>query len=262
MKRRRSTWLPVLVLSTALLSLLGCDDRVITSEEKADKPKPSRDEAIPANLPKSFTDHVLGYHEKQVPFEMVLVSGDEAKSIKPYYIGKTEVSRAMFLRWAYGEDLDDWEAYYKLMNKGLRPSPNYSEHPALHVSRGTEDWLEYPALAMSWLTAESYCLWLSEQTGKTYRLPTDEEWIHVLELSGGVPEDRQELLSLALLDENTDYDDVFYYKQTRRVNDGKPNQLGLINLLGNAAEWVQSPGKERWVRGGYFELKADELNND
>jgi Uncharacterized conserved protein len=29
---------------------------------------------------------------------------------------------------------------------------------------------------VSWDDAMAYCRWLTEQTGKSYRLPTEEEW--------------------------------------------------------------------------------------
>jgi formylglycine-generating enzyme required for sulfatase activity len=115
---------------------------------------------------------------------------------------------------------------------------------------------------MSWRTAQAYCLWLSEQTGKKYRLPTDEEWMHVLELSGGVPEDREALLSIALFEDNVEWGELGFFPQPRRVDEGKLNKLGLINLLGNATEWVEPAEKEKWVRGGHFGLKADAFTKD
>lgn len=227
--------------------------------ERAEPPKQSKYDA--SQYPETFTDQVQGYQDKQVPFDMVLIPGDASKEIKPFYIGKTEVSRRMFLRWSYGDDLEKRETFNELQSKDLRPSVIFGEHIAMRVARDRPDWLDIPALGMSWLTAQAYCIWLSEQTGKTYRLPTDEEWMHVLQLSGGVPQNRENLLAQALLDENAELD-VLEYKQPRRVDEGQPNTLGLINLLGNATEWVQPTETGRWVRGGHFELKADDLTQD
>ena len=33
-----------------------------------------------------------------------------------------------------------------------------------------------PVIDVSWIEATDYALWLSEQTGQTYRLPTEAEW--------------------------------------------------------------------------------------
>lgn len=35
---------------------------------------------------------------------------------------------------------------------------------------------DYAAAAISWTQAKKFCEWLSQKEGKTYRLPTDEEW--------------------------------------------------------------------------------------
>jgi formylglycine-generating enzyme required for sulfatase activity len=34
----------------------------------------------------------------------------------------------------------------------------------------------HPVVSVSWYDAEDYCKWLSEKTGKSYRLPTEAEW--------------------------------------------------------------------------------------
>jgi formylglycine-generating enzyme required for sulfatase activity len=36
--------------------------------------------------------------------------------------------------------------------------------------------LDHPAVGVSWNDALAYCRWLSEQTGRAYRLPTEAEW--------------------------------------------------------------------------------------
>jgi formylglycine-generating enzyme required for sulfatase activity len=35
---------------------------------------------------------------------------------------------------------------------------------------------DHPVTAISWYEAVAYCQWLSQQTGKSYRLPTEAEW--------------------------------------------------------------------------------------
>jgi formylglycine-generating enzyme required for sulfatase activity len=38
------------------------------------------------------------------------------------------------------------------------------------------DKLEHPVVGVSWDDAQAYCRWLSQQTDRTYRLPTEAEW--------------------------------------------------------------------------------------
>jgi formylglycine-generating enzyme required for sulfatase activity len=35
---------------------------------------------------------------------------------------------------------------------------------------------DYPVVGVSWHDAQAYCRWLSQKTGKQYRLPTEAEW--------------------------------------------------------------------------------------
>ena len=35
---------------------------------------------------------------------------------------------------------------------------------------------DHPVVGVSWVDAQAFCGWLSKKEGKTYRLPTDQEW--------------------------------------------------------------------------------------
>lgn len=240
-------------------------------------------------LPARFTDQIyrFGWRSKRfretVEFEMVLIPGDPEQEIKPFYMSATEVPWQMMHDWAYSLDIHPGESAF-LASLGLRPSAAYGDGVPFR-------WIEdnQPAMAMSYRTAATYCQWLSQQTGRVYRLPTHEEWQHALKLGGGVPEDREVLLEVALLIENArpkepDPFDPFYdpddphgiedlpegwrdnlgymvdIARTAPVGSYKPNALGIYDMLGNAAEWVQPDGQgRRFVVGGHYLLKADEL---
>lgn len=193
----------------------------------------------------------------EVDYELCLIPGDADQQIKPFYIGKTEVTWDMFYEWSYGQDLDSRELS-EAIKKDLRPSPLFESVPNVMMGLGKR-----PAVGMSWRTAQAYCDWLSEKTGHTYRLPTDREWVHVLTLSGGIPKARDVLLKQALLGDNAfELDQPPFLFVTNEIASKAPNALGLYDLLGNAAEWVQPVGDKRWVRGGHFQLPADELTAD
>lgn len=205
-----------------------------------------------ASLAKTFTQTVEVF---QVKFDMVLVPGDEAAGVKPIYVGKTEVSWDEFMPWVYTKDITDSAEAAKLRAKKLRPSLPYGE-----VSRGYGN-EGFPALSMSKLSAELYCKWLSEQTGRNYRLPTEKEWEHFNKLGRGgkdlaLAEDEAKEIAVyegnSFVDENGDY-------QTRAVGSKKADAIGLHDVAGNLIEWVTDTGKDRVVRGGHFKDTVDLL---
>ena len=211
----------------ALAALLaGCG----FEQKPAVSPPP---QPAPPPLPRSFTQTVEVF---QVAFDMVLVPGDEAAGVKPIYVGKTEVSWDEFMPWVYTKDITDSAEAAKLRAKKLRPSLPYGE-----VSRGYGN-EGFPALSMSKLSAELYCKWLSEQTGRNYRLPTEKEWEHFNKLGRGgkdlaLTEDEAKEIAVyegnSFVDENGDY-------QTRAVGSKKADAIGLHDVAGNLIEWASS----------------------
>jgi polyisoprenoid-binding protein YceI len=204
-----------------------------------------------ADLPTSFTDKVAYPGKDPVQFEMVLVPGEG--DVQPFYMAKHEVTWEMFYNWAYGVGLDANE-YASLQKKDLRPSPLYEDCEQLKLGLGKR-----PAVSMSRTTAEAYAKWLSEQTGRNYRLPTDAEWQTALKLGGGIPQSKDDLFNQAVLKNNAEEQlEPPFLWLTGEVGSKAPNALGIHDLIGNAAEWVVDTGAERYVRGGHFRLDVDE----
>ena len=153
----------------------------------------------------------------------------------------------------------------------------------------TENKENHPVMKVSWEDAQKFCAWLSQKEGKTYRLPTDEEWSIAVGL--GRAEKRPKGTTPAMLSqkENTefpwggdfppktkdkagnysdasrkanaprgdaqyieDYDDG--YPTTAPVMSFKPNKFGLYDLGGNVWEWCEdwydNAQKDRVLRGG------------
>ena len=194
-----------------------------------------------------------------VEFDMVLVAGDPALSAAPFWIGKTEVTWEEFDYWALCKNMADKDSI-KEISQLLRPS---APHDLEKIYRG---WgrEKQPVVGVSKRSAELYCQWLSQQTGKTYRLPTDAEWDRAFELGGGdlnAPLDRKALAEIAWFADNalsTD-DEGFDFERAMPVATRKANRLGIHDMLGNAAEWVSTAGQTPAVRGGNFKLPAQEL---
>ena len=214
--------------------------------------KPLSDEEVAA-LPKEYKETIPA---SQVGFDMVLVPGDKAAGVKPYYIGKKEVSWDEFMPWMTCEDVKDKNEHGILRAKKVRPSMSY-----IDVTRGYGT-SGFPALSMSRLSAELYCKWLSEQTGRRYRLPTENEWKRAWKLGGGADQpyaSDADADKVAIFIYNA-FDDFDGKEKPRKCGSKEPNSLGLYDMAGNVAEWATTPGStNRFVLGGHYKSPHNEL---
>jgi formylglycine-generating enzyme required for sulfatase activity len=156
-------------------------------------------------------------------------------SVEPFWMGACEVTWAEYDLWS----TDDQRPQSKKPDGMARPTPPYMD---MTFNMGRDG---YPAICMSHVAARQYCKWLSEQTGRFHRLPTEAEWEYACRAGArtryAFGDDGQQLGQHAWYADNsarvleTGAQPVQAYQPVGK----KPaNAWGLFDMHGNVAEWV------------------------
>lgn len=105
-----------------------------------------------------------------------------------------------------------------------------------------------PVVLVSLNQAKEFCKKLSAKSGKTVRLPTEQEWEYAARAGG-------DGLNGAKLSDMEWFKDNSQNKQ-HLVGTKAPNAWGLYDMLGNVGEWAMST-KGAWIRGGHWAAKEE-----
>jgi formylglycine-generating enzyme required for sulfatase activity len=109
-----------------------------------------------------------------------------------------------------------------------------------------------PVINVSWYDAESYAKWLSDQTGKQYRLPTEAEWEYAARAGTETKfwwgnEIGKNKANCNNCGDSFDYTSV--------VGSFAANQFGLYDTYGNVSEWTCSANNMWWTCLEYYNLE-------
>lgn len=191
--------------------------------------------------------------------------------ISPFYMSDKEITHDLFMVFRDPEiDLD--ESGNPRTDGVTRPSAPY-EDPVFGMGK-----FGYPAAGMTQFSALQFCKWLSDKTGRFYRLPTEAEWEYACRAGTDTPyffgKKKKELSEYAWYEDNSG-------GSFHEVGQLKPNPWGLYDILGNVMEWtldhyhtdaytqLENGTKDPWikptalhprsVRGGSFKSEPNDL---
>lgn len=167
----------------------------------------------------------------------------EEVDVRPFWMSRTEVPWDLFDVYAFGStDSDEAEGEDAV----LRPSKPYGAPDRGYGHRG------YAAISMSYLVATEFAKWLSDRTGDRYLIPNEAEWEFACRAGRSEPIREDDIQKYAWYWDNA-------FDETHPIGELEPNDFGLHDMIGNAAEWCTGLNGDPLACGGSFMNRQAEV---
>jgi len=236
----------------------------------------------------SFTDFTEQIPGSGVTFSMIAIPGGtftmgspEDEPLRDPDEEQRNVSIDSFFIAAVEVTWDEYMEFYRQTATGGRSTDTEVSRPKMNadvdaVSGATppygkpdQGWGmgQRPAISMSYHAAETYCKWLSQVTGRKYRLPTEAEWEYACRAGTVTPYffdgDPAQFEKKRLFGTRTDTAVIGTYVVYRGTSPSKTqepfavkaNPWGVKNMSGNVAEFcsdIYEGTTEHVIRGGSY----------
>jgi formylglycine-generating enzyme required for sulfatase activity/CRP-like cAMP-binding protein/chromosome segregation ATPase len=224
---------------------------------------------IPATAGRTFRDALKGGAEGPVMVELPAGNyqmGSAGNSLNYDEVPRHAVSVPLFSISQNEVTFSDYDRFARATGRRLPYDESWG--------RG-----DRPVVNVSWSDALAYTDWLSKQTGKSYRLPTEAEWEYAARAGSQTSywwQDGNENLHANCFNCGSQWDGA----RTAPVGSFAANDFGLHDVAGNVQEWtadcyhgsyqgapvdgsawVQGDCDMRVVRGGAYTSPMDSLRS-
>jgi formylglycine-generating enzyme required for sulfatase activity len=172
-------------------------------------------------------------HERKVAMASGSQPGWLARELPQHWVG---ITRPIAMG-RYPVTVGEWRAY--VAATGWRPSGDVEWD-----APGFPQTDRHPVVGVNWFDAIRYLRWLTEATGRTYRLPSEAEWEYACRAGTRTAFSFGDTIATS----QANYDGNFTYgggergeyrRGTTPVGSFPANPWGLFDMHGNVWEWVQ-----------------------
>jgi formylglycine-generating enzyme required for sulfatase activity len=165
----------------------------------------------------------------QIPAGTFLLGSEPGEGVPEYETPQIEAALAEFY-------IGRFPLTNRLYERYIRANRNVDPPDGWFNRKPPKELLDHPVVDVSWFEAMAYCAWLSEETGRDYRLPSEAQWEKAASWS---PEGKRRYPWGAAWEAGRCNAGGEGTTEVTAFESGA-SAFGALDMLGNVEEWTRS----------------------